>query len=152
MCSAKGTGKIAKAVGSAVDATLETPIVKSTFKAVGDVSEAVSHTAGKIAEPVLDTRAAKAVGSGLKSVKRDMVDSVTSHRYIEYQPKEAREKARAEKMDPEVRRIMIANPDAGDSVVLHSDEKLKGSWSKFKENSSIFKGLAGFLIFRNAEC
>jgi hypothetical protein len=89
----------------------------------------------------LDTKAAKAVASGVNSVKKDIVDTTTSHRYIEYQPKEAREKARAVKLDPEVRRIMIANPEAGENVVLHSNEKLNNSWDKFKENSSIFKGL-----------
>jgi import inner membrane translocase subunit TIM44 len=120
--------------------------VKGSFKAVGDGYDAVSSTVGKVAKPVLDTKAAKFVGSGVNSVKKDIVDTTTSHRYIEYQPKEAREKARAEKMDPIKRQIFIANPEAGENIVLHKDEKLKDSWSKFKDNSSIFKGIRDCLL------
>ncbi|KAL3895838.1 MAG: hypothetical protein SGCHY_004457 [Lobulomycetales sp.] len=130
--SKRGTSKIAESVGSAVNKTLDTPLVKQTVKTVSDA-----------AEPVLETRAAKAVASGAKSIKRDIIGTTTSHRYIEYQPKEARERARLENeaLNEDVKRIVDVNPNAGEEVVLHSDSRVQNGWAKFSEKSYVIQGL-----------
>lgn len=172
--AAQSTSKIAKAVEGAVNATLETPVVKGTGKILYTAGKAVASTGAKVAEPILDTQAAKAVASGVSSVKKEIVDSSSSAYFAEYRPKEIRDQERmerAQKMQEEqVKRLSTAgtaNPgnsiqslaamsgpvaadkDAGESVVLHRSSRLANAWSSFKDSSPVAQKL--FAVKRGLE-
>lgn len=81
-------------------------------------------TTKAIAEPILDTAAAKTIQKGVKSVTA----TSTTARYSEYKPKIIRDAERLEREqealleDPmSLKKIgpMSANPDAGEAVTLH---------------------------------
>ena len=107
-----------------------------------------------MAEPILDTKAAKAVASGVESVKKEILDNASSAYYAEYKPKEIREKERLERIKEHQDKIlklskqnglpisdptrpMLPNADAGSSVVMHRSSKLANAWKSFSENSSV---------------
>ncbi|KAJ3090869.1 protein translocase subunit [Quaeritorhiza haematococci] len=146
--SAESTSKVVKSVShvagkvaEGVEKTLETPAVKKTVEAVSHVAEKTGETVQKVAEPILDTEAAKTIGKGIKTIKKDVIDSSTNHRYIEYRPREERERIRAQRMaeHPEEMRAISANPDAGNAVVMHTQSRWAQRWETFKDSNPVFQ-------------
>eukprot|EP00842_Homolaphlyctis_polyrhiza_P003691 jgi/Hompol1/4322/HPOL_001576-RA len=142
------TTKVLNAVGSVVDKTLETPVVKATGEVIAKTAETVASVSQKVAEPIANTAAAKAITSSIKEV----VDSSSNAFYAEYKPKDIREKERQERIEAIKRRNPLAavsdpsrpvlpNPEAGGSVVMHKSSKMAESWRKFSEESAVGRTL-----------
>ncbi|KAI9105944.1 hypothetical protein DFS34DRAFT_601516 [Phlyctochytrium arcticum] len=148
------TSKVFEKVGDVVDNVMENPVVKKTGETIRVTGEKVAEVSEKVAKPVLETRAAKAVGKGLKSVKKEVIDSGSSAYFHEYVPKEIREKERAEMLQhqksriplgipgvPNPHRIVASDPEAGQNVELHRSSRIAESWRKFKEESPVAQKL-----------
>ncbi|KAJ3206102.1 protein translocase subunit, partial [Clydaea vesicula] len=148
--TSKGTSKVvdgikfgASKVGEAYESTMETEAAKKTIEITKKVGEKVSEGVHYVADPILETEAAKKVSSGLKSVKEEVIDTQTTHRYIEYAPKEERKKKLQDRLtstDP-LKRIVQANPEAGQNIVIHKETKMNQRWADFKENNILFQNL-----------
>ena len=148
--TSKGTSKVVETVSKVVDSTLQTPAAQVTGKVIYKTAEAVANASTKIAEPIMDTTAAKAISSGIKEV----VDSSANAFYAEYKPKEIRQKEQQERLkriraqsrlgatDPT--KPCLPDPEAGANVVLHRSSRINEAWRKFKEESSIGKGIFSF--------
>ncbi|KAI8996054.1 hypothetical protein BC832DRAFT_304744 [Gaertneriomyces semiglobifer] len=150
--AAEKSGKVIEKVGEAVDKTLQNPVVQKTGEVLSKTGEKIAEVGEKVAEPILDTKAAKAVGRGLKHVKKEVIDSASNAYYHEYQPREVREKERAELLAsrktplgipgvPNPHRVVTADPEAGANVELHRSSKLAESWRKFKEDNAMMQKL-----------
>ncbi|KAJ3280460.1 protein translocase subunit [Borealophlyctis nickersoniae] len=151
---AKGTSKVVEKLGDAVDSTLQNPVVKKTGEAIYTAGEKVADVTQKVAEPILDTQAAKIVEKGIKQIKKNVVDTGSSAYFAEYKPREVRERERAEQIAEQSggipigipgvvnpHRVVAADPEAGASVVTHRSSRLAESWRKFKEESPIAQKL-----------
>lgn len=82
-------------------------------------------------------------------MKKDIVDTTTTHRYIEYRPKEERERKYAELKAEAAQlphgshrfRQVAADLEAGSAVITHQESKMTQKWKEFKETNSVFQGL-----------
>ncbi|ANB14123.1 Tim44p [Sugiyamaella lignohabitans] len=131
--------KAGQVVGSAAATAWDSPIVKTTRTAVNKTAESVD----KATEPIRKTKMYKNL--------KDVIDDGSSMRYGGFEEKEARrlrreleEKKRLEEeLRTGVKRYVKANPEAGDSVVVHETAKPDGkSWKDDFEKTSVGKKAA----------
>lgn len=142
--SAKSTSKLAQQVKSTAEKVVESPSFKKSVESVSHAAEQVSTTVAKVAEPIIEAPV-------VKNIRRDIMSGQTENpRYMEYKPKEVREKERAERIaearasNPfgnDCSRPVSANPDAGAAVVQHKESKWSEAWKSFKENNPLTKTL-----------
>lgn len=151
----KTGSKAVETVGKVVEATYNNPVVQTTGKVVYAAGETVVKTTQKIAEPIMETQAAKAVASTVKNVQKELTDNSTSAFYAEYLPKEEREKIKQSRLAdkknqalklsasgiPTSFKPVTANDEAGNAVVMHRSSKIANAWNSFKENSPMAKKL-----------
>jgi hypothetical protein len=72
-------------------------------------------------------------------MKKDIVDTTTTHRYIEYRPKEERERKFAELKAEAAQlpygshrfRQVAADLEAGSGVIVHQESKMTQKWKEF---------------------
>lgn len=92
-----------------------------------------------------------------QTIKHDILETSHDHHFIEYKPKEMREKEFAERMAREAlanpmaaarNRPVLANPEA-QGVVLHKSSKWTKSWESFKEENPMMQKL--FTVSKNIE-
>ncbi|KAJ3259082.1 protein translocase subunit [Boothiomyces macroporosus] len=154
--TSEATSKVIGAVGSAVGATLNNPVVKATGEAISKTAETVAEVTQKVAEPILETKAAKTVAKGVDSIKKDVVGIAGNAYFAEYKPKEVREKEKEELLArrkvvnptdefgiPRVEGPIEENEEAS-GVVLHKSSKFNVAWEKFKHDSPIAQKLFSF--------
>ncbi|KAI9208171.1 uncharacterized protein BJ171DRAFT_490426 [Polychytrium aggregatum] len=145
----KVVGAVAAGTAQAIHTVAEMPAVKKTTETISYVGEKVADTAQKVADPILETEAAKTIAKGVKSIQKDLA-SDSAVRYAEYKPKHIREAEKAQRLaeaakDPFSKdsiRMLTADPNAGQSVVLHKTSKWAASWNDFKENSLLSKSVS----------
>lgn len=145
------TSNIANKVGEALHQISENPAVKSTVETVGKGIDAAEAAAEAATKPVLNTKIAK-------TLRHDLLDSSTDHRWIEYEPKEVRERKLAARRERETlvnpraaleARKTEANPEAGVNVVMHRTSKLAQGWESFKESNPLMQRI--FSVSRSLE-
>ncbi|KAJ3320267.1 protein translocase subunit [Boothiomyces sp. JEL0866] len=154
--TSEATSKVIGAVGSAVEATMNNPVVKATGEAISKTAETVAEVTQKVAEPILETKAAKTVAKGVDSIKKDVVGIAGNAYFAEYKPKDVRDKEKEELMAkrkvanpadefgiPRVEGPIEENADAS-GVVLHKSSKFNEAWEKFKQDSPIAQKLFSF--------
>ncbi|KAI8820352.1 hypothetical protein BJ741DRAFT_715758 [Chytriomyces cf. hyalinus JEL632] len=125
-------------VGEGVGAVLESTPVRVTAKVVGKVGETVA----KAAEPILETKAAKTVASGINSIQNDLASKSPSAQYIEYQSPEQRQKMLEQRRKTQPRIVPVAaNPEAGAAVVMAEETKWQKGWRDFYESNPLAQNL-----------
>ncbi|KAI8609006.1 hypothetical protein BC830DRAFT_1071378, partial [Chytriomyces sp. MP71] len=136
---AKGASAVKDGVvGEGVGAVLESAPVKATAKVVGKVGETVA----KAAEPILETKAAKTVASGISSIQSDLASGAPSHRYVEYQSPEVRAKLlAARRATQSISKPVAANAEAGGAVVVAQETKWAKGWREFYESNPLAQNL-----------
>lgn len=152
--TSKATSQMLNAVGSAVNKTLEHPVMKSTGAAISHTVSTVSHVSQQIAEPILDTQAARTVGKGISQIKKDVIGSASNAFYQEYKPREERMRERQEMIQDRkivrganglpVKRGPVAANDEAMGIELHQGSRIASAWSKFKSESELGQRLFGF--------
>lgn len=152
--TSENTQKVIKTVKSVANVVVENPVVQGTGKVIYKTGEKVAEVSHKVADPVLDTKAAKAVGKGITFIKSEVIDSADSAYYAEYKPYEVRKKEREirdEKLLQEATKNgkllssnnqnVKENENAGTAVELHKSSRLQNTWRKFKEENSVMQKL-----------
>ncbi|TPX30296.1 hypothetical protein SmJEL517_g06117 [Synchytrium microbalum] len=138
-------GKVAENVQHVV----ESESFRKTAEGATYVAGKVGEAASKISDPIMDTQVAKAVAAGAKQIQKEIAEGANP-RYMEYKPKDVRERERAERLadaraaNPFGAHHAIpvsANPEADGSVVEHKESKWSGAWKSFKENNPLTKSL-----------
>ncbi|KAJ3213102.1 protein translocase subunit [Dinochytrium kinnereticum] len=136
--SAAGTSKVvsavAQGVGKGVETVLDSAPVKVTVKAASIVGETVQ----KAAEPIMETKTAKSIASGINSIQKDLSSPTFSTHYAEYKPKEIRDKERAIRMaddarDPNSRNRIVAPNAEATAVVITKPSK----WQELMKNNPL---------------
>ncbi|KAJ3207266.1 protein translocase subunit [Entophlyctis luteolus] len=132
-------GIAAQKVGEGVGAVLDsTPV-----KAAGHVVGAINATVVKAAEPILDTKAAKAVASGVSSIQNDLASKAPNAQYIEYRTAEERESLKKKHfMRKAAQPVTFADPEAGGAVVVAQESAWVKSWREFNEKNPLAQNLA----------
>ncbi|KAJ3270891.1 protein translocase subunit [Terramyces sp. JEL0728] len=154
--TSEATAKVIGAVGTAVEATMNNPVIKATGQAISKTAETVAEVTHKVADPIMETKAAKTVAKGVDSIKKDVVGIAGNAYFAEYKPKEIREKEKEELLAkrkavnptdefgiPRVEGPIEENEEAS-GVVLHKSSKFNETWEKFKQDSPIAQKLFSF--------
>lgn len=135
----KESSKLVKDVSKVLENLSESEIVKTSGKVIMETGRKV----GQVADPILNTKAAKVVAKNVDSVKREILDSSSNAYFAEYKPKELRDKERL-LSTPVFKQQRIVAPDenAGQNIVLHKSSKMANAWNKFKQESTIGQTLS----------
>ena len=139
---AESTSKIAQHVKATAEKVVESESFKKSVESMSHAAGKVGETVSKVTDPIMEAPLVKIIRKEI--VKND------NPRYMEYKPKDVREKERAERIaearasnpfgyDPSL--PVSANPDAGGSVVQHKESKWSEAWKSFKENNPLTKSL-----------
>ncbi|KAJ3373456.1 Multifunctional pyrimidine synthesis protein CAD [Kappamyces sp. JEL0680] len=151
----QATSKVFHAVGTAVDATLQTPVVKATGRVISKTAGAVADVSAKVAEPILDTKAAKMVGSGIHQIKKDVMGTRNAY-FAEYRPKEERDREKQELLAEKQKNIkldefglpqgssQIKPDDEATGMVMHRSSRLAAAWEDFKTKSPLGQTLHSY--------
>ncbi|KZT27735.1 TIM44 subunit of mitochondria import inner membrane translocase [Neolentinus lepideus HHB14362 ss-1] len=128
-------------VGDAVSEALKTMEESEIMRAISRASSAVSDSVASATEPIRKTAAYKTLAETLT----DALDDSGSAKHAGFEEKEERRRrrqARLAKAGKEGRgRKVVADPEAGSSVVLHASANRESSWSKLKSTSPLFQRL-----------
>ncbi|KAJ3109776.1 protein translocase subunit [Phlyctochytrium planicorne] len=141
--SAAGTSKVVSAVASGVGKGVETVLESAPAKVIGHAAVKVGETVQKAAEPILETKTAKTIASGIHTIQKDLSSSTFSSQYAEFKPKEVRDRERAERLAEEARnpnrRIVAPNAEAT-AVVVTKPSK----WQELMKNNPLAIGVGNF--------
>ena len=74
----------------------------------------------------------------------ETLDDGSSSRYGGYRTREERRELRKKWEAARKSRIVEANPEAGENVVLHKDSAWREQWNAFKEENPAYQSLLGF--------
>ncbi|THV05567.1 TIM44 subunit of mitochondria import inner membrane translocase [Dendrothele bispora CBS 962.96] len=130
-------------VGDAVSEALKTMEESEVMRAISRASAAVSSTIEKSTEPIRKTVAYKALSETLV----DALDDSGSAKHAGFEEKEARRLRRQKRLEkagkdgglgPASKRV-VADPEAGSSVVLHKDSPRQERWNQLKETNPVLR-------------
>ncbi|KAF9006086.1 hypothetical protein BDQ17DRAFT_1303617 [Cyathus striatus] len=131
-------------VGDAVSEALRTMEESEVMRAISRASAAVSSTIEKSTEPIRNTAAYKALSETLI----DALDDSGSAKHAGFEEKEERRLRRQKRLEKAGRgaglgpRRVVADPDAGQAVVLHKDSPRQEAWNRMKETNPVFRKLS----------
>ncbi|RDB15850.1 Mitochondrial import inner membrane translocase subunit tim44 [Hypsizygus marmoreus] len=132
-------------VGDAVSEALKTMEESELMRAISRASAAVSSTIEKSTEPIRKTAAYKTLAETLV----DALDDSGSAKHAGFEEKEARRLRRQKRLEkagknsglgPAGSRV-VADPEAGQAVVLHKDSPRQEKWNKLKETNPLLRSL-----------
>jgi mitochondrial import inner membrane translocase subunit TIM44 len=132
--------RAANTVGQAATATWESPVVKSGRKVVSSTASSVAKGVSTATEPIRNNETFKAVSGAVG----EAIDDGSSSRYGGYRSREERRRLRVEWETKRNNRRVEANPDAGQSIVMHKDSAWREQWNQFREENSAFQSLLSF--------
>ncbi|KAJ1954032.1 protein translocase subunit [Linderina pennispora] len=132
------------AMGEGIKVVADTPVVKATGAAVKTTAKAVGTAASAATAPIRNTETYKTVERNVKGY----VDEA-SLQYGGYRDKETRARSRIMSRTNKARsfaeyqrtRVVKADENAGEGMVLHKDSKWKESWDNFKSTNSVMQGI-----------
>ena len=132
--------KAATTVGHAATATWDSPVVKTSRRVVSSTASTVAKGVSTATEPIRKNETFKAVSGAVG----EAIDDGSSSRYGGYHDRAERRRLRAEWEAKQKNRRVEANPDAGQSVVMHKDSAWREQWNQFKEENTAFQSLISF--------
>jgi mitochondrial import inner membrane translocase subunit TIM44 len=103
----------------------------------------------QVAEPIMETEAAKTVSKGIHSIKNDVVGITGNAYFAEYNTKDVRDQKKKDLMAKRKQHVkvgpdglpLVGGPVQADEsstgVVMHKSSRLVEAWDKFKSESSI---------------
>ncbi|KAF9477614.1 TIM44 subunit of mitochondria import inner membrane translocase [Pholiota conissans] len=131
-------------VGDAVAEALKGMEESEVMRAISRATSAVSSAVEKSTEPIRKTAAYKTLAETLV----DALDDSGSAKHAGFEEKEAR-RLRRQKRLAKAGRVsglgpsrIIANPDAGQAMVLHKDSPKQEAWNRLKETNPVLRKLA----------
>ncbi|KAJ3515177.1 hypothetical protein NLJ89_g1921 [Agrocybe chaxingu] len=130
-------------VGDAVSEALKTMEESDIMRAISRASSAVSSAVEKSTEPIRKTAAYKTLAETLV----DALDDSGSAKHAGFEEKEARRLRRQKRLEKAGRAAglgparIVANPEAGEALVLHKDSPKQEAWNRLKETNPILKSL-----------
>ncbi|GLB43416.1 putative essential component of the PAM complex, a complex required for the translocation of transit peptide-containing proteins from the inner membrane into the mitochondrial matrix in an ATP-dependent manner [Lyophyllum shimeji] len=133
-------------VGDAVSEALKTMEESELMRAISRASAAVSSTIEKSTEPIRKTAAYKTLSETLI----DALDDSGSAKHAGFEEKEARRLRRQKRLEkagklgglgPAGARV-VADPEAGQAVVLHKDSPRQERWNRLKETNPVLRSFA----------
>ncbi|TPX39148.1 hypothetical protein SeLEV6574_g07409 [Synchytrium endobioticum] len=139
---AESTSKLAQSVKATAEKVVESESFKKSVESVSNVADKVGETVSKVTDPIMDTPV-------VKIIQKEIAQN-ENPRYMEYKPKDVRDKERAERLaearaanpfSPDASLPVSANLDAGGSVVQHKESKWSEAWKSFKEHNPLTKTL-----------
>ncbi|KAF8906240.1 import inner membrane translocase subunit tim44 [Gymnopilus junonius] len=128
-------------VGDAVSEALKSMEESEVMRAISRASSAVSSVVEKSTEPLRKTEAYKTLADTLV----DALDDSGSAKHAGFEEKEARRLRRQKRLEKAGRVAglgpsrIVANPDAGEAVVLHKDSPKQERWNRLKETNPVLK-------------
>ncbi|PPQ98931.1 hypothetical protein CVT24_003558 [Panaeolus cyanescens] len=128
-------------VGDAVSEALKTMEESEVMRAISRASSAVSSAVEKSTEPIRKTAAYKT----LAETVIDALDDSGSAKHAGFEEKEARRLRRQKRLEKAGRasgmgpKRVVANPDAGEALVLHKDSPRQEKWNKLKESNPLLR-------------
>jgi mitochondrial import inner membrane translocase subunit TIM44 len=135
----KAIKKAASTVGHAATATWDSPVIKSSRKVVSTTASTVAKAASTATEPIRQHEVYKTVSRNVS----ETLDDGSSSRYGGYRTRDERRKLREKWEASRRERTVDANPEAGESVVLHKDSAWREQWNSFKEENAALQNLLG---------
>ncbi|KAF8202305.1 import inner membrane translocase subunit tim44 [Pholiota molesta] len=136
----KKTGvKVGDAVAEALKGMEESEVMRAISRATSAVSSAVE----KSTEPIRKTAAYKTLAETLV----DALDDSGSAKHAGFEEKEARRLRRQKRLAKAGRASglgpnrIVANPEAGQAMVLHKDSPKQEAWNKMKETNPVLRKL-----------
>ncbi|KAI8854096.1 hypothetical protein BC829DRAFT_486529 [Chytridium lagenaria] len=137
--SEKGTSKIVSAVASGVGKGVDAVLESTPVKVAGQAAVKVGETVQKVAEPILDTQAAKSIASGINTIQKDLSNPTFSTHYAEYKPKAIRDRERAERAADEARRnpFGISGPVAPNATATSVVTTKPSKWAELMKNNPL---------------
>ncbi|KAF4610471.1 hypothetical protein D9613_007013 [Agrocybe pediades] len=136
-------------VGDAVSEALKTMEESEVMRAISRASSAVSSAVEKSTEPIRKTAAYKT----LAETVIDALDDSGSAKHAGFEEKESRRRRRQKRLEKAGRasglgpQRVVANPEAGEAVVLHKDSPRQEAWNRMKEENPV---LRKFVALRQA--
>ncbi|KAI0629235.1 mitochondria import inner membrane translocase TIM44 subunit [Trametes polyzona] len=129
-------------VGDAVGEALRTMEESELARAISRASAALSSTIEKTTEPIRNTAAYKTLSETIA----DALDDSGTAKHAGFEEKEARRKRRqlrlAKAGKNSIGHRVKANPEAGQSLVLHKDSPRQEKWARLKETNPLLRSLA----------
>ncbi|KAH9479418.1 Mitochondrial import inner membrane translocase subunit TIM44 [Psilocybe cubensis] len=130
-------------VGDAVSEALKTMEESEVMRVISRASSAVSSAVEKSTEPIRKTAAYKTLAETIV----DSLDDSGSAKHAGFEEKEARRLRRQKRLEKAGRAAglgpnrIVANPDAGEAMVLHKDSPRQEAWNKLKETNPVLRTL-----------
>ncbi|KAG5645709.1 hypothetical protein DXG03_005404 [Asterophora parasitica] len=130
-------------VGDAVGEALRTMEESELMRAISKASAAVSSTIEKSTEPIRKTAAYKTLSETLV----DALDDSGSAKHAGFEEKEARRLRRQKRLEkagknnglgPAGKRV-VADPEAGQALVMHKDSPRQEKWNRLKETNPVLR-------------
>ncbi|KAI0295357.1 import inner membrane translocase subunit tim44 [Multifurca ochricompacta] len=127
-------------VGDAVSEALKTMEESEIARAISRATAAVSSTIASTTEPIRNTAAYKTLAETLV----DALDDSGTAKHAGFEEKEmrrARRQMRLTKAGKEgrIKARIMANPEAGDALVLHASSPRQERWQQLKETNPILR-------------
>ncbi|KAF8966345.1 hypothetical protein BDZ97DRAFT_1917721 [Flammula alnicola] len=128
-------------VGDAVSEALKSMEESEVMRAISRASSAVSSAVEKSTEPIRKTAAYKTLSETLI----DALDDSGSAKHAGFEEKEARRLRRQKRLAKAGRASglgpsrIVANPEAGEALVLHKDSPKQEAWNRLKETNPVLK-------------
>lgn len=89
--SSKTKSKFIEGVADAVDNVVESQAIQDIGSAVGSAKKKVEQMSRKVSQPIVDTKTAQAIGTGLKYIKDEVIDTAQTKHYQGAEEKPRRE-------------------------------------------------------------
>ncbi|KAI9340489.1 hypothetical protein BDR26DRAFT_911686 [Obelidium mucronatum] len=140
----KGASKVAETVSyaaSKVGEGVNVVLDSAPVQAVGKATVIVGQTVAKAAEPILETKAAKAVAKGVGSIQQDLSSNAPNAQYIEYKTPEQRDALRQQLLARRTVKPVSANPEAGSAMVMAQETQWQKKWREFNESNPLAQNL-----------
>ncbi|KAF9038487.1 import inner membrane translocase subunit tim44 [Panaeolus papilionaceus] len=131
-------------VGDAVSEAVRTMEESEVMRVISRASSAVSSAVEKSTEPIRKTAAYKT----LAETVIDALDDSGSAKHAGFEEKEARRLRRQKRLEKAGRaagmgpKRVVANPEAGEALVLHKDSPRQEKWNKLKETNPLLRKFA----------
>ncbi|KDR80676.1 hypothetical protein GALMADRAFT_241052 [Galerina marginata CBS 339.88] len=128
-------------VGDAVSEALKGMEESEVMRAISRATSAVSSAVEKSTEPIRNTAAYKQ----LADTVIDALDDSGSAKHAGFEEKEARRRRRQKRLEKAGRSSglgpnrVVANPEAGEALVLHKDSPRQEAWNKLKETNTVLR-------------
>jgi mitochondrial import inner membrane translocase subunit TIM44 len=132
--------RAASTVGHAASVTWDSAPVRASRKVVSTTASTVAKGVSSATEPIRQNELYKSVSANIG----EAIDDGSASRYGGYRTREERRRLRKQWEEKQKRRRVEANPEAGESVVLHKESEWKERWDRFKEENNALQGLLGF--------